>query len=80
MARVVTRPVVRVVGSKSFREFTFSDLWLGSVHSRVQERLMIPRNAFGPNGSVYDAVERHKVGSGQLSHGGNRRCRQHLAA
>ena len=32
----------------------------------VEQKLSILRDAFGPNGSVRDAVERHEVGSGQL--------------
>ena len=32
----------------------------------VEQKLAILRDAFGPNGSVRDAVERHEVGSGQL--------------
>ena len=32
----------------------------------VEQNLSILRDAFGPNGSVRDAVEQHEVGSGQL--------------
>lgn len=32
----------------------------------VEQKLSILRDAFGPNGSVRDTVERHEVGSGQL--------------
>lgn len=32
----------------------------------VEQKLAILRDAFGPNGSVRDTVERHEVGSGQL--------------
>jgi transposase len=32
----------------------------------VEQKFSILRNAFGPSGSVRDAVERHEVGSGQL--------------
>ena len=32
----------------------------------VEQKLSILRDAFGPNGSVRDAVEQHEVGSGQL--------------
>ncbi len=35
-------------------------------HWTVEQKLAILRDAFGPNGSVRDAAERHEVGSGQL--------------
>jgi transposase len=38
----------------------------GRRHWTVEQKLMILRDAFGPNGSVRDTVERHEVGSGQL--------------
>ncbi len=38
----------------------------GRRHWTVEQKLSILRDAFGPNGSVRDTVERHEVGSGQL--------------
>lgn len=38
----------------------------GRRHWTVEQKLAILRDAFGPNGSVRDTVERHEVGSGQL--------------
>ena len=38
----------------------------GRRHWTVEQKLMILRDAFGPNGSVRDTVERYEVGSGQL--------------
>jgi transposase len=38
----------------------------GRRHWTVEQKLLILRDAFGPNGSVRDTVERHEVGSGQL--------------
>ena len=38
----------------------------GRRHWTVEQKLAILRDAFGPNGSVRDTVERHDVGSGQL--------------
>ena len=38
----------------------------GRRHWTVEQKLMILRDAFGPNGSVRDTVERHEVESGQL--------------
>lgn len=32
----------------------------------VEQKLSILRDAFGPNGSVREALERHEIGSGQL--------------
>ena len=38
----------------------------GRRHWTVDQKLSILRDAFGPGGSVRDAVERHEIGSGQL--------------
>jgi len=38
----------------------------GRRHWTVEQKLAILRDAFGPNGSVRDTVDRHEVGSGQL--------------
>ena len=38
----------------------------GRRHWTVEHKLAILRDAFGPDGSVRDAVERHEIGSGQL--------------
>jgi transposase len=38
----------------------------GRRYWTVEQKLAILRDAFGPNGSVRDTVERHEVGSGRL--------------
>jgi transposase len=38
----------------------------GRRHWTVEQKLMILRDAFVPNGSVRDTVERHEVGNGRL--------------